>query len=92
MNQEERKAYIASKLREAGKSGTNLHVISTLMGKWSVFSEGSDKMRYTSVNRLQAVLKAKELMERGHADAIVLHKEDGSVESIEPRHTPKEAV
>ena len=77
----ERKETIGAKFRTAGSSGRKVHIISR-EGQWAVFKEGADRVLSEFVDKKSAVLKAKEILESGKVEALVLHKADGSVEKI----------
>jgi len=73
---------LATKFKAAGSSGTKLHVMHR-SGKWVVFKERSEKVISQHPTRRSAILKGKKIINLHEAEALVVHKTDGSVDKIQ---------
>ncbi|OSY87240.1 hypothetical protein WH52_12315 [Tenacibaculum holothuriorum] len=77
-----RKENLSDKFREAGSSGEKLHVMHR-RGQWVVFKERSEKVISQHTTRRSAILKGKKIIQLQDAEALVIHKTDGSVDRVQ---------
>src|SRR5882757_1616065 len=73
---------LAAKLREAASSGKKTHVISR-DGVWVVIRESSKKAVGKFKFQQQAINKARTLLNNGTTEAIIVHKQDGSIKEVQ---------
>lgn len=72
---------IAEQLREAASTGSKTHVIYET-GKWVVFKERAFKASAIFSTRQGAVNAAMKVLRSGEAEALVIHKKDGSIAQV----------
>lgn len=73
---------LSDKFREAGSSGEKLHVMHR-RGQWVVFKERTEKVISQHTTRRSAILKGKKIIQLQDAEALVIHKIDGSVDKVQ---------
>ncbi|WP_299107476.1 DUF2188 domain-containing protein [uncultured Tenacibaculum sp.] len=77
-----RKEDLSTKFRKAGSTGEKLHVMPR-RGQWVVFKERTEKVISQHSTRRSAILKGKKIIQLQHAEALVIHKIDGSVDKVQ---------
>lgn len=77
-----KKATLSDKFRKAGSSGEKLHVMHR-RGQWVVFKERTEKVISQHTTRRSAILKGKKIIQLQHAEALVIHNPDGSVDRVQ---------
>lgn len=77
-----KKQDLGPKFEAAGSTGKKLHVMHR-SGKWVVFKERSEKIISQHTTRRSAILKGKKIINLYDAEALVVHKTDGSVEKVQ---------
>lgn len=77
----ERKKILGEQFRAAGSSGSKAHVMYS-NSKWIVFKERAQKASAIFATKRGAVNAAMRVLEAGNAEALVIHKKDGSVAHI----------
>ncbi|KAB1155382.1 DUF2188 domain-containing protein [Tenacibaculum aiptasiae] len=77
-----KKQDLGPKFEAAGSSGTKLHVMHR-SGKWVVFKERTEKIISQHTTRRSAILQGKKIINLQEAEALVVHKTDGSVDKVQ---------
>lgn len=77
----ERQKTLGKQFRAAGSSGTKAHVMYST-GKWIFFMERARKATAAFVTKRSAVNAAMKWLDSGKAEALVIHKKDGSVSQV----------
>ena len=70
---------LSEQFERAGATGNKVHVAAR-SDEWMVFKDRAKKVSRVFPSREQAIAYARRLFSSGSADALVIHKTDGTVE------------
>lgn len=78
----DRRKILSARFRTAGASGRKLHIMSR-KGHWVVFREGSERIISEFDTKRNAILNGRKILSTGQANALVVHRTDGTVEKLQ---------
>jgi len=73
---------VLEKMKSVQAKGRPVHVISHQDG-WAVTKEGACRAMHIFARKVDAVQRAQALVKQGAAAYLIVHKEDGSIETWE---------
>ena len=73
---------VLKEMKSVQSKGRPVHVISHEHG-WAVTKEGACRAAHIFVRKVDAVQRARALVKQGAAAYLIVHTEDGSIETVE---------
>ena len=77
-----RRKKLGVKFRTAGGSGKKLHIMFR-NGNWVLFKEGAGRVLSQFTTKQSALRNGQRILNSPEIEALVVHKEDGSVEKYQ---------